>query len=248
MFNDCVAMLLCYIALAMLMSRRWRLSSIFFRYTHIRNLLSFDSLSVSIKMSTLLFAPAIGLIILLSEGLKEAVICASIMIAIQVELALPFLLANPSSYLTCAFDFGRQFLYQWTVNWKFLPKDLFDNPVRGKILLAIQVFSLILWAWYRFSKPAKLGRKLAPSEIFKLAAECNLIGIICARSLHYQFYSWYFHTVPFMLWSTSSGHVLLKSLLFALTEWCWNVFPATPLSSSLLLTSNMSILVLSLLS
>lgn len=198
-------------------------------------------------MNTLLFAPAIGLIILVSEGFREAVICGSIMAALQMQLALPFLLVNPVSYLTCAFDFGRQFLYQWTVNWKFLPKEDFDNPIRGKILLAVHVCSLILWASYRFAKRAKSRRKLMPAEIFKLAAECNLIGIICARSLHYQFYSWYFHTIPFMLWS-SSGHVFLKVFLFALIEWCWNVFPATPVSSALLLISNMSILIHSLLS
>jgi alpha-1,3-mannosyltransferase len=29
----------------------------------------------------------------------------------------------------------------------------------------------------------------------------NLIGIAFARSLHYQFHSWYFHQIPFILYS-----------------------------------------------
>lgn len=28
----------------------------------------------------------------------------------------------------------------------------------------------------------------------------NLVGILCARSLHYQFYSWYFQTIPMLVW------------------------------------------------
>lgn len=30
----------------------------------------------------------------------------------------------------------------------------------------------------------------------------NLVGMVFARSLHYQFYVWYFYSLPFLLWST----------------------------------------------
>ncbi|KAK4787968.1 hypothetical protein SAY86_019287 [Trapa natans] len=39
----------------------------------------------------------------------------------------------------------------------------------------------------------------------------NFIGILCARSLHYQFYSWYFYSLPYLLWRTPFPTVLRSS-------------------------------------
>ncbi|XP_058200135.1 dol-P-Man:Man(5)GlcNAc(2)-PP-Dol alpha-1,3-mannosyltransferase isoform X2 [Rhododendron vialii] len=69
----------------------------------------------------------------------------------------------------------------------------------------------------------------------------NFIGIVCARSLHYQFYSWYFYSLPYLLWRTSFP-TLLRLMLFEAVEFCWNVYPSTNYSSALLLCAHLVIL------
>ncbi|XP_072935845.1 lethal(2)neighbour of Tid protein [Epargyreus clarus] len=69
----------------------------------------------------------------------------------------------------------------------------------------------------------------------------NFIGIVCARSLHYQFYSWYFHTLPYLLWSTNYT-VIVRFLILALIEFCWNTYPSTDITSALLHICHISIL------
>ncbi|XP_058125703.1 lethal(2)neighbour of tid protein [Anopheles ziemanni] len=69
----------------------------------------------------------------------------------------------------------------------------------------------------------------------------NFIGIVCARSLHYQFYVWYFHSLPYLTWYTEYTNSL-KFLLLLLLEFCWNTYPSTVLSSLLLHTCHVVLL------
>merc|ERR1712151_205245 len=68
----------------------------------------------------------------------------------------------------------------------------------------------------------------------------NFIGIVACRTLHYQFYTWYFHSIPFLLWisfSSSSSSILsiIRNIIIVLSiEYSFNVFPATYVSSLLL--------------
>ncbi|XP_037044698.1 lethal(2)neighbour of tid protein 2 [Bradysia coprophila] len=61
----------------------------------------------------------------------------------------------------------------------------------------------------------------------------NFIGIICARSLHYQFYVWYFHSLPYLAWFTEFD-VTVKFLLLGFIELAWNTYPSTDFSSGVL--------------
>uniref|UniRef100_A0A182WJU7 dolichyl-P-Man:Man5GlcNAc2-PP-dolichol alpha-1,3-mannosyltransferase n=1 Tax=Anopheles minimus TaxID=112268 RepID=A0A182WJU7_9DIPT len=70
----------------------------------------------------------------------------------------------------------------------------------------------------------------------------NFIGIVCARSLHYQFYVWYFHSLPYLTWYTEYTNSL-KFLLLFLLEFCWNTYPSTALSSLVLHTCHLILLV-----
>lgn len=54
--------------------------------------------------------------------------------------------------------------------------------------------------------------------------------MFCARSLHYQFYSWLAWGTPFALWQSGLGPAWVFPL-WAAQEWAWNVFPSTNASS-----------------
>lgn len=69
----------------------------------------------------------------------------------------------------------------------------------------------------------------------------NFIGIAFARSLHYQFYCWYFFTLPFLLFQTNLPNVLSVFIMGAI-EYSFNVFPATAISSLILQLSHVILL------
>ena len=53
----------------------------------------------------------------------------------KMVLGLPFLLVNPGAYVDRSFEFGRQFLFKWTVNWRFLPEEIFHDRYFHLMLL-----------------------------------------------------------------------------------------------------------------
>lgn len=54
--------------------------------------------------------------------------------------------------------------------------------------------------------------------------------MLCARSLHYQFYAYIAWATPFLLWR-SGMHPILMYAVWAVQEWAWNVYPSTDISS-----------------
>lgn len=62
------------------------------------------------------------------------------------------------------------------------------------------------------------------------------IGLLCARSLHYQFFAYLSWATPFLLWRAGL-HPILLYVVWALQEWAWNVYPSTNASSIVVVLS-----------
>eukprot|EP00053_Salpingoeca_punica_P024831 m.14795 g.14795 ORF g.14795 m.14795 type:complete len:445 (+) comp7229_c1_seq1:2206-3540(+) len=233
LFNDPIAMMFFFMAVNLFLSKRWTLGCLIY------------SFAVSIKMNVILSAPALAIVLVGQLGLASAILHIVLCGLLQVALGMPFLMENAWGYISRSFDLSRQFFYIWTVNWKILPEDLFLNRTFHLALLAMHVVLLLVFAsqWTRseggiaaFVTKVLQGQRssrLPAIRLTYLLFSCNFIGLCVARSLHYQFYVWYFHTLPFLLWQTTLPVVLRLAILAGL-EVAWNTYPATPFSSGLL--------------
>ena len=196
LFNDPVAVLFMYLAINLWMDDRISLGSFFF------------SLAVSIKMNILLYAPAVLLFYIAIRGKLGAVVQLTICAGVQLVLGLPFLASHPKEYIIGAFNLGRVFLYEWTVNFRFLPEDIFVSRIFHVLLLAGQMTTLACCAgyWWRYFSVYKKLRNIQVPHCEQLLVlplfMCNFIGVMFARSLHYQFYVWYYHTLHYLAWAT----------------------------------------------
>jgi len=228
LFNDAPCMLLCYLSVLLFLKNKFYIGCFFF------------SLAVSIKMNVLLFAP--GLLLLLLQHNRNfigTIKCLSICAVLQLILGAPFLLSYPISYIKKAFEFDRVFFFKWTVNWKFLPEDIFVSKGLSILLLTSHIVTLILLSkkWIQSVKKQTktgtalfIGKTMSPTYIVYTIFVSNFVGIVFARTLHYQFYEWYFHSLVLMLWLTDIP-IMVRILLIGMVELSFNVFPATPISS-----------------
>merc|ERR1719493_583524 len=68
-----------------------------------------------------------------------------------------------------------------------------------------------------------LKANLAPTRILDVLFMSNFVGIVGTKSLHYQFYVWYFNTLPYLLWRASIIPVLIKVLIWVTIEAVWSL-------------------------
>ncbi|CAL7944609.1 unnamed protein product [Xylocopa violacea] len=238
LFNDPVAVVLLFASLNAFLDDRWYLGSILY------------SMAVSVKMNILLFAPALLVAYICNLGIIKTIIHLSICALIQLLLGLPFLLNNAFAYIKGSFNFGRVFEFKWTVNWRFLPEHIFIHPYFHISLLVLHVLTLLYCAptWIKYMKSyAKLKcmeKSLQPQlrrkEKFDMSTLsqlfiypifiANFVGMTFSRSLHYQFYIWYYHTLPYVAWCTGYK-TIIKLTILGIIELSWNTYPSTVFSS-----------------
>ncbi|KAL8868909.1 MAG: hypothetical protein Q9174_004671, partial [Haloplaca sp. 1 TL-2023] len=141
LFNDCFAVGFLFIAIYAFQHKIWTVGSVAY------------SFGVGSKMSLLLAAPAVGIILLQALPMKRALNAFFLMAQVQVTIAWPFVPKNPLGYVSRAFEFSRQFLYKWTVNWKFLDEETFLSREFAFTLIAANLAVLSLFFATRWLRP-----------------------------------------------------------------------------------------------
>jgi alpha-1,3-mannosyltransferase len=208
LFNDTIAVLFYYVSLYLFsIENKWYLGAFFY------------SLAVSVKMNIILMAPGLLLLFLLQTNFNYFKTIRLLFVCgiVQLILGYPFLSTYPVQYLTKAFELSRVFTWKWSVNFKFLPIQYFESKyLAAFLLICIVVGNLYLLCIKYFprakrafdnARKSKSNMTTEKSKVIVLVlSACNFLGIAFARTIHYQFYTWYFHTLPWLLWNTFSAH------------------------------------------
>jgi len=227
LFNDVPAMLFTYISIYFLAQCKYKLGCIFY------------TVAVSIKMNVLLFAPGLAFLLVHFCPWYECVLCIFICGILQVGIAWPFLRVFPVEYVTKAFEFNRIFEYKWSVNWKLLSETTFVSFKFSIFLLTMHLLTLILFSFKlrkylkQYKDNPKENKKISPNFITYTLLLSNYIGVVFCKTLHYQFYSWYFHSFPYLLYQTTIPASWKLCIMVGL-EYSYWIFPATYRSSFLL--------------
>jgi len=241
LFNDAVEALLVYGSVLLFAQNRWAVGCLVY------------SLAVSVKMNALLYAPGILLLLLEALGVKKAALhIVGICGGVQLVLGLPFLISYPWHYITRAFEFSRVFTHKWSVNFAFLTDSMFTSKLLAVALLVCHLAMLVQFALHRWipslpSRPSSAAmwwrrlilarnhtmQEIPPDRVVLILLTCNFIGVTFARTLHYQFYAWYFHALPLLV-TVITGSWVLRALLLLGIEVVFNTYPPRPWASLLL--------------
>ncbi|KAK7396878.1 hypothetical protein VNO78_18040 [Psophocarpus tetragonolobus] len=264
LFNDCVAMTLLHAALLLLLHRRWNLGLIFFSaaVSVKMNVL----LYAPPLLLLMLKAMDIGGVLLALAGAA----LVQILLGLPFLVSYPVAYISRAFNLGRVFIHFWSVNFKFIPEPVFVSKGFAMFLLAAHLISLVSfthfswckhegglwnflhsryVFMRMKFALFFSSSFSKKVDKSSSSPLKILNKEHivttmfvgNFIGIVCARSLHYQFYSWYFYSLPYLLWKTKYP-TLLRLILFMGVELCWNIYPSNNLSSALLLCLHLIIL------
>ena len=78
----------------------------------------------------------------------------------------------------------------------------------------------------------QISLRITPIFVLTSTLTSMILGLLFARTLHYQFYAYIAWSSPFLLWR-SGLHPVFIYLVWGVQEWAWNVYPSTNISSIL---------------
>lgn len=242
LFNDGIQSLFMYLSIILFATNRWSSGCLVY------------SASVSVKMNALLYAPAVAVLLCQALGPMSAFLyIVGLCGGFQLLVGFPFLVHAPVAYISKAFEFSRVFEFKWSVNGAFMSEANFLDRRLSLFLLTCHLLTLVAFGHFHWTNFAEGGlrtlfdglmppfelrgrarpllhkkqdhpRLLRPSHVIRTMFACNLVGIVFARTLHYQFYLWYFHTLPILAFISNTPTVL-SLLVLATIELVFNVYP-----------------------
>lgn len=248
LFNDCWATLFFWLSVYGATKKNWTLMTFSWVF------------ALNVKMTMLLPFPALLLILVQDAGIELTVILMLLAGFFTISLAVPFMGSSEQFflYLGQAFNLGRQFLYKWTVNWRFVDEETFLSKPFAYSLLVVHASVLLLFVHYKWVRPSSNGvldfankhlldsfnhfesvqimSRLTPAFVMDAMLGSVALGMMCARSLHYQFFSYVCWATPYLLWRSGSSPIVVLGGL-ALQEVAWLTYPSTPWSSFICVAS-----------
>lgn len=211
-------------------------------------------------MHVLLFLPALLLNLNYHFGLIKTLLSVAFIVVAQLLIGLKWIMAFPQSYFAKVFEFNRGFGYSESVNWQFVSEAVMTSKGFEKFLLAAQMTLLLVFLFGKWSHPGRglgawlkelrlneLGntpaRTLNPRYVALSMFACNMIGILCLRSMHSQFYTWYQQTMPLLLLFADTYPAKYRQRIYIFVEISANL-GVHWIVSSMLFVGHASILVL----
>jgi len=142
-----------------------------------------------------------------------------------------------------AYNFDRVFLKQEQVNFQFMTQEFMHSDGFNKFLLAMHLGFLLIFLVFKWTdnllKDVRLfdlvgdltaRREICQYKSLLIIFTSNLIGMMCSRGTHQQFYSWYSYSFPFLVDAAWENHTLTKFALILCLEIAWTVAkPRSPL-------------------